>query len=230
MATRGNGQVIMFYSHGFFFFLLFPRLFLAIAEWLSTILPYMRSTELCTMFGRLVGCYTIYTFLEGSCPITEFCQVKNSLRVQALRSPIFAALLHGIWAMGISQTLRRGTRNGIAEIPLLVFNRGRRLYSEVGHHVVYRPTFYSIIITIIKTTSEFRNVSVTVTVTVSVTVGVVEVGVVDTLRCHPIRSRPWAGWLGVVTDIRLNTDLSRCKKRVLGILAISNLQTSEIYW
>ena len=55
---------------------------------------------------------------------------------------------------------------------------------------MYRPTFYSIIITIIKTTSEFRNVSVTVTVTVSVTVGVVEVGVVDTLRCHPIRSRP----------------------------------------
>jgi len=35
-----------------------------------------------------------------------------------------------------------------------------------------------VIVTIIKTTSEFRNVSVTVTVTV--TVDVVEVGVVDT--------------------------------------------------
>jgi len=37
-----------------------------------------------------------------------------------------------------------------------------------------------VIVTIIKTTSEFRNVSVTVTLTVTVTVDVVEVGVVDT--------------------------------------------------
>ena len=31
----------------------------------------------------------------GSCPVTEFCQVQNSLCVQVLRSPILAALLHG---------------------------------------------------------------------------------------------------------------------------------------
>ena len=51
----------------------------------------------------------------GSCPLTEFCPVQNSLYVQVLRSPILAALLHGTPAAGVSQTLRRGTRNGITE-------------------------------------------------------------------------------------------------------------------
>jgi len=43
----------------------------------------------------------------GSCPLTEFFQVQTSLRVQVLRSPIFAALLHSTRAVGVSQTLRR---------------------------------------------------------------------------------------------------------------------------
>jgi len=42
--------------------------------------------------------------------------VQNSLSVQILRSPILAALLHGTREMGVSQTLRRGTRNGITEL------------------------------------------------------------------------------------------------------------------
>jgi len=54
----------------------------------------------------------------------EFSQVQNSLYVQALRSPILAALLHGTRVVGVSQTLRRGTRNGITN-----FRRGRHLYS-----------------------------------------------------------------------------------------------------
>jgi len=55
----------------------------------------------------------IYNF-GGSCPLTEFCQVQNSLCVQVLRSPILAALLHGTWAESVSQTLRHGifTRQG----------------------------------------------------------------------------------------------------------------------
>jgi len=57
----------------------------------------------------------IYIF-GGSCPLTEFCHVQNSLYVQVLRSPIFATLLHDTRAMGVSQTLRRGTRNGITEL------------------------------------------------------------------------------------------------------------------
>jgi len=57
----------------------------------------------------------IYTF-GGSCPLTEFCHVQNSLCVQVLRYHILAvaALLHGTRAVGVSQTLRRGifTRQG----------------------------------------------------------------------------------------------------------------------
>jgi len=44
---------------------------------------------------------------RGSCPLTEFCQLQNSLCVQILRSPILTALLHGTRAVGVSQTLRR---------------------------------------------------------------------------------------------------------------------------
>jgi len=48
--------------------------------------------------------------------MTEFCPVQNSLYVQVLRSPVLAALLHGTAAAGVSQTLRRGPRNGITEL------------------------------------------------------------------------------------------------------------------
>ena len=57
----------------------------------------------------------IYIF-GGSCPLTEFCPVQNSPYVQVLLSPILAALLHGSRAVGLSQTLRRGTRNRIMEL------------------------------------------------------------------------------------------------------------------
>ena len=57
----------------------------------------------------------IYIFW-GSCPVTEFCQMQNSLCVQLLRSPILAALLNGTRAVGVSESLRRRTRNGITEL------------------------------------------------------------------------------------------------------------------
>jgi len=57
----------------------------------------------------------IYIFW-GSCPLTGFCQLQNSLCVQVLRSLILTALLHGIRAAAVSQTLWRGTRNGIREL------------------------------------------------------------------------------------------------------------------
>jgi len=52
----------------------------------------------------------------GSCPLMEFCQVQISLCDQVLHSPILAALLHCTQAVGVSQTLRRSTRNGIKEL------------------------------------------------------------------------------------------------------------------
>jgi len=45
----------------------------------------------------------IYIF-GGSCPLTEFRHVQNSLYIQVLRCPILAALLHGTPADGVSQT------------------------------------------------------------------------------------------------------------------------------
>jgi len=52
------------------------------------------------------------------------------------------SLLRGTRTVGVSQTLRRGTRNRIMEVSLFViFNRGRHLYSEGGHHVGHMPTF-----------------------------------------------------------------------------------------
>ena len=62
----------------------------------------------------------IYTF-GGSCPLTKFCRVQNSLCLQAkacvlLYWALLAALLHGTPAAGVSQTSRRGTRNGITEL------------------------------------------------------------------------------------------------------------------
>jgi len=78
-------------------------------------LAHRRPTKLCTMFGRRLGCYTVYIF-RGCCLLTEFCLAQNSLYVQVLRCPILAALLHGTPAAGVSQTLWHGTRNGITEL------------------------------------------------------------------------------------------------------------------
>ena len=59
--------------------------------------------------------HSIYIF-GGFCPLTEFRHVQNSLCVKVLRSRILAALLHGTPAAGVSQTLWRGTRNGITKL------------------------------------------------------------------------------------------------------------------
>ena len=45
---------------------------------------------------------------------------------------------HGTPAAGVSQTLRRGTRNGITELSQRAM---RHLYSAGDHHVGHRPTF-----------------------------------------------------------------------------------------
>jgi len=58
---------------------------------------------------------TLYIHFWGCCPLTEFCRaqsplcVQGPLCVQVLRS-MLATLLHGIRAVRVSQSLRRGTR------------------------------------------------------------------------------------------------------------------------
>ena len=57
-----------------------------------------------------------YLYIFGrTCPLAEFYYVQYSLCIQVLHSPILAGLLHGTWAVGISQTA--------------AFSRGRHLYS-----------------------------------------------------------------------------------------------------
>jgi len=84
----------------------------------------------------------IYIF-GGSCPLTEFSQLQNSLCVQVFRS-ISAALLHGTRAVGVSQSLRRGTRNGITELSQTappVFGRAAITLGIDPHPSSIRPTF-----------------------------------------------------------------------------------------
>jgi len=59
-------------------------------HWLRycTDIAQLTSTKLCTMLGRLLCWYAIFTFSEALAPLTEFCQLRNSLCVQILLSYI----------------------------------------------------------------------------------------------------------------------------------------------
>ena len=76
----------------------------------------------------------VYTF-EGCCPLTEFCQLQNSLCLQVLRSPILAPLLHGIRTVDVSQSLRRGTRNGITKLS----QRARPIFGRAAITLIIDP-------------------------------------------------------------------------------------------
>jgi len=84
------------------------------------------------MFGHLLGLEITYIHFRGLLIPKEFCQVQNSLCIQVLRSPILAALLYGTRVVGISQTLRHGTRNEIMQLlPRVIFNRGPLQHAEL---------------------------------------------------------------------------------------------------
>jgi len=114
-----------------------PANFNDFAFWLRycSDVAHRRPTKVCTIFGRLLGRYTIYTL-----PLTEFCYVQNSLYVQVLRSSILSALLHSTPAAGVIQTLWRGTRNGITELsqtapPRPIFFGREAITSGIGPHL-----------------------------------------------------------------------------------------------
>jgi len=65
----------------------------------------------------------------------EFFQVQNRLRVQVLRYPILAALLHGTRAVSVRQTLRHST-NGIKEL----LQTAPPIIRQGFHHVGHWPT------------------------------------------------------------------------------------------
>ena len=66
----------------------------------------------------------LYMHFWGLLSLTEFFQVQNLLCLQVLRYPILATLLYGTRAVGVSRTLRRGTR-----MQLWNFRRRRHQYS-----------------------------------------------------------------------------------------------------
>jgi len=100
-----------------------------------------RSSKLCTIFGRLRGCYTVYTCLGLLPPDGILPRAKNSLCLQLSSSPILAALLHGTPAPGVSQTLLRNTRNGITELSQTappIFGRAA-VTLGIGQHSSIQP-------------------------------------------------------------------------------------------
>jgi len=116
------------------------------ASWLRycSDIAHRRPTKLCTMFGRLLGWYTMYTFLRALA-LTEFCPVQSSLYFQVLRFRILALLVHGTPAGSVSQTLQRGTntRNGITELSQRappIFERAA-IALGIGPHssIIYYP-------------------------------------------------------------------------------------------
>jgi len=98
---------------------------------LASLLHQHRSTEVNqTLHDVLLspGLIQYISTSGGSCPLTEFWQVQNSLCVQILRSPILTVLLRGTQAVGVSQTLRHSAE-------------GTTYIQHGGHHVGHRPTF-----------------------------------------------------------------------------------------
>ena len=92
---------------------------------LASLLQRRHSTE---VNQTLHDVCTVYIHFRGLLPLTDFHLLQNSRCVQVLRSPIFAALLHGALVVGVSQTLRRSAE-------------GATHIRQDGHHVGHRPTF-----------------------------------------------------------------------------------------
>ena len=91
---------------------IWKKLLKAISPHMSPQYGELRPTNGCDRFGSL-GHPSKFQWVSRHGSVTA----ATSLYVHVLRSPILAALLHGSPAAGISQTLRRGTRNGITELP-----------------------------------------------------------------------------------------------------------------
>jgi len=72
-----------------------------------------------------VSCTVYYICIfGGSCPLTEFCQLKNSLCAQLLRSPKLTPLLHGTRALSSAKVY-----SVVQRMELRNFHRGRHLHS-----------------------------------------------------------------------------------------------------
>ena len=78
-----------------------------------------RSTKLCTMFGRLLGWYTIYTFSGSLDPNGILSGAICTLRPSMAFSYI-GSVTTRVQAVDVTQTLRHRIRKRITELSLLV--------------------------------------------------------------------------------------------------------------
>ena len=98
---------------------------------------HQRPTKLCTMFGRFLGWYTIYIYiLGGCCPLRDFASCKIHFASKSCTLLYWQRYCTAL-AVGIIQTLQRGTRSGIAELS----QDGATCIWKSDHHVGHRPTF-----------------------------------------------------------------------------------------
>jgi len=87
------------------------------------------------MSGRLLRWYTIYTF-RGLLPPNGILQGAQKI---TLRPSLAFSYIGSVAARHSSQTLQRGTREGITEISLLVC---ATYIPQGGHHVGHQATFF----------------------------------------------------------------------------------------
>jgi len=78
---------------------------------------------------------TLYIHFRGSCPLTEFCHVQNSLCIQVLRWHILAALFHGTPSVG-----QPNFAAWYKELNYGTFTEGATYIRLGGHHVGHQPT------------------------------------------------------------------------------------------
>jgi len=107
---------------------------------LASLLQRRRSTEANQTLHNLWPSPELvhYIYILGAFAPWRYFVTCKLHRVQVLRSPILAALLHGTPAAGLSQTLRRAWYK---EWNYGTFADDATYIRPDGHHVGHRPTF-----------------------------------------------------------------------------------------
>ena len=94
-----------------------------------------KPTKLCTMLGRLLGWYTIYTFSEAVAPLPlmEFWQVQNLLYVQMCCMQLIENIGHKKIAKKLPSGHHRTTLSGyIFATKTCIDNRKKLAFSYIG--------------------------------------------------------------------------------------------------
>ena len=97
---------------------------------------YQRPTKLCTMFGRLLVCYTIYTFSGAIAPWQNFARCNVHF---TSKSCVLLYWQH--YCTALQQRASAKLCGVVQGMELRNFHRGATYIRQGGHHVGHRPTF-----------------------------------------------------------------------------------------